>query len=216
MSFLGNASAPRLSLFQIAAAKAPPDVFLKPERPSSSFASTFSTCHLISSSLHGKLQTRVLPYSLTVPQAVFPFTLASSLFKNPALFFHLFIHSNWSGTPFRTGCEGGIVFLRTFFFNLTIRSFLDPKSLSSSSSPPYHIGRLVTFFASVGYIFFCICMLSAFSSSRLPCIHPARPALARCTSLLTACTTSFSGLIQSANAVYHGTLLRAIFFSGRG
>jgi hypothetical protein len=113
----------------------------------------FSTCHLISSLLHGKLQTRVLPYSPTLPQAVLPFTFGSSLFRNPALFFlTLFIHfsSTGAGLPFRAGCEGGITPSIHSFLIPSLNLFLLVYHSSPSRTTPV---QLVTFLLSGIYLF---------------------------------------------------------------
>ncbi|KAF2865272.1 hypothetical protein BDV95DRAFT_260746 [Massariosphaeria phaeospora] len=67
------------------------------ELSSGSFAST-SICHVTSSSLLGNLQIRALSYSPIVPQAVVPFTLASSLFVASALLFLLYILLTGAGS----------------------------------------------------------------------------------------------------------------------
>lgn len=116
-SALGVRLCSKLSLFQIVCSQGASQTLLSNYR---FLRQRLSTCHLFSSLLHGKLQTRVLPYSPTLPQAVLPFTFGSSLFRNPALFFlTLFIHfsSTGAGLPFRAGCEGGNNILHTLIFN---------------------------------------------------------------------------------------------------
>ncbi|KAF2795206.1 hypothetical protein K505DRAFT_16055 [Melanomma pulvis-pyrius CBS 109.77] len=111
---LGERLCPKLSPFQISAAKAPPGV-LSNQAPMWFPSSPLPTCHLISLLLFGNPQTRVLSYRPSVPQAVLPFTLASSLFRSPALLFLLFIlFIYWSGLLSALAAKGTLFSIHSF------------------------------------------------------------------------------------------------------